>query len=788
MSGSFEGESFVKMRSNTDSEEDASFTLIKPTYPAPLSKLDTTKQTRLSFSTSDRATKRVIAPYVRVVRRGQPQKPDKEEEESKQFRFYLQKKPSVLTRNLSAFLSDTVDLCSIITESADVLKGVCKASGVNLYMTDAAAGVICQNSRIPASDKYQVNWKIEPGHTIAAFVAYQKEYVMVDDVLGDIRFPEGVGYKDETIKSVLCVPIVSPDDNCIAVIELYRDVTQPVFGRDDLKIAVVVTGWMGAAIHQNQQRVELQKQTELHYYMMNIVKCYFCGEASQEDVITEIVNFARSMLVAERGSFYAIEPKSDSLEGKAYEYGIDGIGAERLYKKHLKVKFNQDSGIPGIVARECEPINIIDTYQDARFNKEHDEKLGFISRSILSYPIMGPNKILGVIQLVNKIKGNGFSTADENVLKTIASYCSVVIEFGRLKHEFLTTERINQCYLEMLHYHMQPCRHDISYIEASNRMEGIPENFDEFSWYIPNDYMGLMPRLTLYCFSAILKHSEINYTNMMHFVLAVKKSYRENPYHSFLHAFNVHHCIYNIIKRNEHVFDPIETKAFLVAALCHDLDHRGFTNNFLQLASNPLVELYEESYLENHHYFVTMLLLKNYEIFPAMSPTAFETLSKEIKHCILSTDLAQYFRVRTKLMHVHYEETLDWNNSIHRNLVKSIMMTASDLSGQCKPYHVSKKITDALYREFYNQGDIEKTFGLCPLSMMDRDKVNLIPEDQVQFLSVVVIPCTELLELVFPNTEDLKKGAKTLRDTWRRIIELRGQKLWRQEESVVSLE
>lgn len=105
--------------------------IAKPTYPIPLTKMESvhSKRTKLSFSTSDRATKRVIAPYVRVVRRGQKIGKVEKEEESKQFRFYLQKKPSVLMRNLSAFLSDSVDLPSVLHETAEVLKVVTKAKG-----------------------------------------------------------------------------------------------------------------------------------------------------------------------------------------------------------------------------------------------------------------------------------------------------------------------------------------------------------------------------------------------------------------------------------------------------------------------------------------------------------------------------------------------------------------------------------------------------------------------------------------------------------------------------------
>lgn len=91
------------------------------------------------------------------------------------------------------------------------------------------------------------------------------------------------------VKSVLCVPIVTTDGTCYAVIELYRSVTEPPFNKDDLKISIVVSGWMGAAIHQNRLRLALQKQQELNDYLLDLTKCYFADNVPLEKLITEIV-------------------------------------------------------------------------------------------------------------------------------------------------------------------------------------------------------------------------------------------------------------------------------------------------------------------------------------------------------------------------------------------------------------------------------------------------------------------------------------------------------------------
>jgi hypothetical protein len=128
------------------------------------------------------------------------------------------------------------------------------------------------------------------------------------------------------------------------------------------------------------------------------------------------------------------------------------------------------------------------------------------------------------------------------------------------------------------------------------------------------------------------------------------------------------------------------------------LDHGGFTNNFLQLINDDLAQLYDESFLENHHFRVTMTILNDCEIYSNLSENTYKIISKEIKEAILATDLALYFKFRAKLAQICNDSVFDWGNPTHRSFVKAIMMTSCDLSGQCKPFFVAKRITDNLYR------------------------------------------------------------------------------------------
>lgn len=96
-------------------------------------------------------------------------------------------------------------------------------------------------------------------------------------------------FTDQLVKSVMCVPVCTPECDCLAVIELFKDVAQAPFQKDDLRVVIAVTGWMGAALHQNQQRVALQKQQQLNDYLLGLTKCYFADVVLMEKMISEIV-------------------------------------------------------------------------------------------------------------------------------------------------------------------------------------------------------------------------------------------------------------------------------------------------------------------------------------------------------------------------------------------------------------------------------------------------------------------------------------------------------------------
>lgn len=50
--------------------------------------------------------------------------------------------------------------------------------------------------------------------------------------------------------------------------------------------------------------------------------------------------------------------------------------------------------------------------------------------------------------------------------------------------------------------------------------------------------------------------------------------------------------------------------ALVIGAVCHDLDHRGYSNSFLQKCEQPLAALYSTSVMEQHHFQCAVAILQ----------------------------------------------------------------------------------------------------------------------------------------------------------------------------------
>jgi len=90
-----------------------------------------------------------------------------------------------------------------------------------------------------------------------------------------------------------------------------------------------------------------------------------------------------------------------------------------------------DGSIAGWIVSNRKPVRIDNAQDDPRHFGDIEQTLGFSTRSMLGIPLITKNKIVGVLEVLNKREGT-FTTGDENLLSVIGAQAAVAIENARL--------------------------------------------------------------------------------------------------------------------------------------------------------------------------------------------------------------------------------------------------------------------------------------------------------------------------------------------------------------------
>lgn len=150
-----------------------------------------------------------------------------------------------------------------------------------------------------------------------------------------------------------------------------------------------------------------------------------------DDVLNSIVEVASELTNADRGTLYLIDEEQNELWSKV----IQGLEA-----KEIRLKIGQ--GLAGSAAETNQTVNVPDASQDDRFNAGFDMATGYVTKSVLCFPIKNRDgKAIGVLQLINSKNGR-FSELDEQFLEALSINAAIALENAELVEQLLRTDRL----------------------------------------------------------------------------------------------------------------------------------------------------------------------------------------------------------------------------------------------------------------------------------------------------------------------------------------------------------
>ncbi len=141
-----------------------------------------------------------------------------------------------------------------------------------------------------------------------------------------------------------------------------------------------------------------------------------------DDLLELILDKVTEILDAERATLYLLDDTSNELVSRLV------VGGE---VRSIRVKVGH--GIAGLVAQTGKPVRVDDAYSDARFEREWDQLTGYRTQHVLAVPLKNHlGRTIGVIQVLNKKLGPGFTQEDEEILAALSTQAAVAIVNSRL--------------------------------------------------------------------------------------------------------------------------------------------------------------------------------------------------------------------------------------------------------------------------------------------------------------------------------------------------------------------
>jgi signal transduction histidine kinase/DNA-binding response OmpR family regulator/putative methionine-R-sulfoxide reductase with GAF domain len=254
-----------------------------------------------------------------------------------------------------------------------------------------------------------------------------------DLVITDIKMPRFDGLdilkaaltKDQDALVILMTAFASLDSAVNAINQGAYDYLMKPIDFPDLKLAIR-RGLEKRRSDQARNRLvtELkEKNLELKRRVAELDALYQAGMSlsSTEDLDTllnRIVSLATQVIGAKTGSIMLIQRPENILTIKS------AIGLDPKIIEHTKLELGKS--IAGYVAQKGAPLIIEDIEKDTEFKRL--SKKHYATKSLVCVPLKIKEKILGVINLSDKITGRSFTQDDLRLLTTFASQAAIAID------------------------------------------------------------------------------------------------------------------------------------------------------------------------------------------------------------------------------------------------------------------------------------------------------------------------------------------------------------------------
>lgn len=174
------------------------------------------------------------------------------------------------------------------------------------------------------------------------------------------------------------------------------------------------------AVLSNLKTVGSLKQKIQELQALNEIGQAISSSLEPKKILRTIMEKAADLIKADGWSVLLLDNNRRELVFEA----AAGKAGKKLVGMRLKI----GQGVAGWVAQYGQSLIVPDVTKDPRFYSEVDKKTKFTTKSILCVPMKSRDKIIGVVEVVNKIGGEPFTQDDLEIFENLVAHITIALE------------------------------------------------------------------------------------------------------------------------------------------------------------------------------------------------------------------------------------------------------------------------------------------------------------------------------------------------------------------------
>ena len=336
-------------------------------------------------------------------------------------------------------LNTTIDWEPLLNETLDAAIGLAAADSGALMLIDHATGELYGASARNLADGVLTHTRAKMGEGVIGRVAKEQQPALLVE-RGQIEeylksFPQ------QNIVTSVCAPLhhagICDAEELIGALILNRHAGAAAFTEDDVRLIVAFCTQASKAL-QNARCYERMQRRAVQLENLIDISQNLIASLQVEHVLKSIIDRAVELLGCEAGSLLLVDPETDEL---VFKVAVGPAG-----DKLIDTRLPPGAGIAGTVAGSGEPLIVNDAKADPRHYREIDASTALHTRTLLCVPLKSKARVVGVVEVMNKVNGRPFDEDDRGLLSALAVQSAIALEnaqlYSNLRSAFADTVKV----------------------------------------------------------------------------------------------------------------------------------------------------------------------------------------------------------------------------------------------------------------------------------------------------------------------------------------------------------